>query len=219
MSETKNQNLIDIINAVKIDNSYQYRDSEFLNEKITFMILNCEKVVDFGKGSREHYERFGKDQIVTVDINQYAGYPDIIDDICNLEVLKPESFSGVICRAVLEHVYAPHKAVDNIHSILKVDGYCLAYVPFLYRYHGRKDLYYQDYFRFTKDGVAFLFRDFSSVTIYPMRGRVSTMLNLFGFWKYKVEKRVKRASYWVDKICGNKNEIKQVSGYYVWGRK
>lgn len=51
-----------------------------------------------------------------------------------------------------------------------------------------KDLKFQDYFRFSRDGLIYLFRDFSEVKLYAIRGRVSTPLSLFGFWKFKVEK-------------------------------
>ena len=40
-----------------------------------------------------------------------------------------------------------------------------------------EDLKFQDYFRFSKDALAYLFKDFSEVELYPIRGRVSS-----SFW-------------------------------------
>ena len=115
--------------------------------------------------------------------------------------------------------------IKNLHKILKEGGYLLLYVPFLYRYHAPKDLSYQDFFRFTKDGLAYLLRDFSEVTLYPIRRKYSTMLNLSGNWKNSVEKKfnsIKTSSkinIFLDRIFRNKNELIQVSGYNVWARK
>src|SRR5262249_46728780 len=151
---------------------------ELLDEKIQFLADHCKKVLDVGKSSRERFSYFHPGQITTLDINQFDDYPDIIDDLCDIRHVPASSVDGIICLAVLEHVYDPMSAAKNLYKMLQPGGYCLAYVPFLYRYHAGKDLVYQDYFRYTRDGVAYLFREFSDVTLYPCRGRLSTMFNL-----------------------------------------
>jgi SAM-dependent methyltransferase len=207
-----------------VNDSYIYRSDELAEEKIRFLAQQCSKVLDIGKSSRRRYDYFQPTQIVTLDINQYDDYPDILDDICNTQHIAPASFDGLICLAVLEHVYNPLSAVTNMHAALKEGGYCFAYVPFLYRYHAASDLSYQDFFRYTRDGIAYLFRDFSEVTVYPSRGRVSTMLNLLDFWKYRVEKRFgHRVNKVLDNtigrlIAGRTPEL-QASGYHVWAVK
>lgn len=222
--QQKNEELKAIIRRVKTNHSYTYRSDDFLDEKVRFLADHCEKVLDFGKSSRHRYTFFEKGQVVTVDINQFDDYPDIIDDICHLQYIAPSSFDGIICMAVLEHVYDPHKAVKNLYAILKNGGYCLAYVPFLYRYHAPENFAFQDYFRYTRDGVAYLFRDFSEVTVYPYRGPYSTILNLWAPWKYKIEKRFGQSlNKLVDKIGSwllrSRNDDQQVSGYYIWAVK
>ena len=187
-TERKNQHLRAIIQRTKIDTSYSYRSDQLIDEKIKFLAEHCQKVLDFGKSSRHRFECFASDQIVTCDINQFDGYPDIIDDICEIKNLQESSFDGIVCMAVLEHVYAPQDAVNNMYKLLKNEGYCLAYTPFLYNYHAPGNLKYQDYFRYTKDGLAYLFRDFSDVTLYPVRARISTICNLLPGWKYRIEK-------------------------------
>ena len=44
--------------------------------------------------------------------------PDLVDDIMNTSI-KPESFDGVYCDAILEHVTEYWKALDNIYFILR----------------------------------------------------------------------------------------------------
>ncbi|MHA1270838.1 MAG: class I SAM-dependent methyltransferase [Candidatus Helarchaeota archaeon] len=212
--------LIKICKKVKINTKYQYDLESLYNLKMNFLKHQCEKILDVGKGSRKWFKIFTPDQIITLDINKYEGYPDILDDICNLKFLKPETFDAVICNSVLEHVYSPDLAVKNIYNILKKNGYIFGFVPFLWRYHAPDDLKYQDFYRFSKDGIAFLFRDFNSITLYPFRGKYSTILNLHQSWKYYIEKIFgQKINYIIDKLFGNRNELKQVSGYVIWAIK
>jgi len=219
-----NSDLIDTIKRTKVDTSYLYDFNRLLDEKIGFLAQNCDRVLDFGKSSRERFDTFREQQIITSDINQFDDYPDVVDDVCNIQNLPWESFDGIICMAILEHVYAPHKACENIYRLLKPGGHVLVYTPFFFRYHAPRDLVFQDYFRFSRDALAYLFRGFSDVTIYPMRGRYSTIFNMFGSWKARVEKglgqRVNRA---VDRVLGivfgDKEQVLQASGYSLWAKK
>ncbi len=213
-----------MILQTKVDTTYLYDEKSFLDEKVNYMVQKCDKVLDFGKSSRDRYNRFRKDQIITTDINQFDDYPDIIDDICDIQNLELGSFDGIICMAVLEHVYEPHKACENLYKLLKEGGYVLVYVPFFFSYHAPKNLVYQDFFRFSRDALAYLFRDFSEVTIYPYRGRYSTMFNMFGFWKKRVEKIFgHKLNRTLDKIFGkilrDREQVLQASGYYLWAKK
>jgi hypothetical protein len=86
-------------------------------------------------------------------------------------------------------------------------------VPYLYKYHAPNDLKYQDYFRFSRDALSYLFRDFSEIKLFPVRGRLSTPLNLlFGNrWKNYFEKF--GINILLDKLTNiNTNRI-QCSGY------
>lgn len=219
----KNQICIDIIKRTKINTDYIYNEEKLLNEKIKFLADYCENVLDFGKSSRNRYSFFDINKIITSDINSFDDYPDVIDDICNIKNLKFDSFDGIICLAILEHVYSPHQAVENMYKLLKKDGYCFVYAPFILKYHAPENLKFQDYFRYSKDGLAYLFKDFSEVTIFPFRGRYSTIFNLFGFWKNTVEKNCgQRINKIIDrffKLFLNKNDILYASGYYLWAKK
>ena len=63
-----------------------------------------------------------------------------------------------------------------MYRILREGGKIFVYAPFLYPYHGGK--IYGDYYRFTKDGIKYMFRDFKKVEIVPVRGYFGT-INLF----------------------------------------
>lgn len=209
-----------LIESTEVDHSYRYNIEKLYEEKYEFIRANSSKVLDIGKSSREHYDKFlnssWKGEIMTSDVNQFDGYPDIIDDICDTK-LEKDYYDAVICNSVLEHVYDPKKAVENIYQIIKKDGHFIGQAPFLYWYHAPKDLKFQDYFRFSRDGLIYLFRDFSEVKLYAIRGRVSTPLSLFGFWKFKVEKYLGSVpSKILDKVS---NSDTQVSGYVIWAKK
>lgn len=219
-----NEKLKAIIEHAKIDAGYVYRSDELLDEKVHYLAQHCQQVLDVGKSSRHRYTYFKKMQIVTLDINQFDSYPDVIDDICDLHTVLPSSFDAVICMAVLEHVYNPHLAVQNLYSILRMGGYCLLYVPFLYRYHAPNSLVFQEYFHFTRDGIAYLLRDFSEVTIYPCRGPYSTIFNLWSPWKGHFEKKFgQKLNKLIDKVGTllYRQDVSslQASGYFVWAVK
>jgi SAM-dependent methyltransferase len=218
--ERRNQQLQAIIVRTKVDASRRFGASTLIQEKIKFLADNCERVLDFGRSSREHFALFRPGQVTTTDINQFDGYPDIVDDLCEVTELSFGVYDGIVCLAILEHVYDPLSAVKNLHRLLAPGGYCFAYVPFLYNYHAPADLTFQDYYRYTKDGVAYLFRDFSEVTIFPVRGRFSTILNLLPGWKALIEgnfgQRVNRIA---EALLSFKSDDCQTSGYFIWAKK
>ncbi len=48
------------------------------------------------------------------------------------------------------------------------------YVPWIFNYHASPS----DFFRYSCDGVRYLFRDFSHQELSPVRGYIETVLNL-----------------------------------------
>lgn len=222
-AEQQNDLLKAIVRRAKIDSGYLYRSDELAEEKIRFLADNAGAVLDVGKSSRERFAYFKPGQALTLDINRFDDYPDIVGDLCVQQPDLVGRFDGIVCLAVLEHVYDPAAAVNNLHVMLKPGGYCFAYVPFLYRYHAPSDLKYQDFYRYTRDGIAYLFRNFDEVTLYPSRGGYSTIVNLVGFWKDKIERRFgQKINQRIDQL-GNlvhkrSNEL-QASGYFIWVKK
>lgn len=211
----RNEILKDMIKSTNIDLSAAY-DKNFRNKIIKDIASRCKSVLDFGKSSRDSFELFSNGQVKIADIVDYGEYPDIFVDICDSKTFPDEKFDAIICLAILEHVYDPQAAVRNLYNALQDGGTVFCYVPFLFRYHAPEDLKYQDFFRFTRDGCAYLFRDFSTVTLYPVRGRLSTVCNLLGFWKAHVEGRFGlRIDRWIDSMASTYSNKIQASGYFI----
>lgn len=98
----------------------------------------------------------------------------IISDACQLP-FSDMSVDVVICRALLEHLPDPWLAVSEIYRILKLNGQCYVVAPFITGYHGNK--HYNDFYRFTREGIKRLFSIFPQIEITPMSGYIETL-----FW-------------------------------------
>ncbi len=126
----------------------------------------------------------------------------------------------VIALAILEHVYDPPAAVANFRAALKPGGRLFLYVPWMWRYHAPPDLMFQDYQRLSRDGLAYLLRDFDDVTLYPIRGKYSAIVNHLKFWKSLVERRfggrINRALDW--RASPWRNTV-QASGFFAEATK
>ncbi|MDJ0777237.1 MAG: methyltransferase domain-containing protein [Gammaproteobacteria bacterium] len=212
------------IEKLRIDPGWRYDGKRLLRDKLGFMAAQCELTLDIGQSSRDLAELFAPDRIESVDINRGEPTPDIVDDICAPSRLEPARYDGIVCLSVLEHVYDPFAAIDTMYRLLIPGGYLLLHLPFHYRYHAPPDLAFADCYRFSRDGIAWMLRDFESVELYPIRGAWSSMINLRRFWKKTIEARFGlRAARWLDRLLAKPGrrptDELQVSGYYVWARK
>ena len=208
-----NNELVKIINRTKTNNFYIKNNKDFRDRIIDNIVLeDC--VVDIGKSMREKFVNINCKKIETLDVNDYGDYPDILFDICSddLDILE-NRYDKIICIAILEHVYNPFKAINNLKKMLKPNGIIFGYVPYLYHYHAPKDLKFQDYFRFSKDALSYLFKDFKDVELFPVRGRFSSPLNLLfaGRWKKYMDKT--GINILLDKLTSDEKNLKQCSGF------
>ena len=207
-----NEDLISIINRTKINYFYIKNKKDF-RDQIIQEINSNDNVLDIGKAMRDRHDKINCNTIETLDVNDYGDYPNIITDICsNISGLE-NKYDKIICIAILEHVYNPFKAVENLKKMLRDNGKIYGMVPYLYHYHAPKDLKFQDYFRFSKDALAYLFKDYSSVELYPIRGRISTSFNMMfaGRWKKYMEKT--NINIYLDKLSSDEKNLKQCSGF------
>ena len=208
-----NKELISKIKKTEIDLYYIKNKSDF-RDKIINSIDIKDSVLDIGKGMREKFSKIKSKNVETLDVNEYDDYPDIIFDLCEtLDKSLYQKYDKIICLAILEHVYNPFNAVDNLRKMLKENGTIYGYVPYLNYYHAPNDLKFQDYFRFSKDALVYLFKDFSKVKLFPIRGRISTPLNIMfaGRWKKYIEKT--SLNILLDKLSSDEKNIKQCSGF------
>jgi ubiquinone/menaquinone biosynthesis C-methylase UbiE len=111
-------------------------------------------------------------EYVAVDFHARSDYSELNVDIdADIRQLpfRNETFDGVLCIEVLEHVPDPSQAVSELHRVLRPGGVMLLTVPFMLGYHGKIGDY-DDFFRFTDDGLYLLLREFKSVRVEPKGG-------------------------------------------------
>ena len=207
-----NEDLISLIKKTKI-NSFYLKNQKDFRDKILQEIDPKDHVLDIGMAMRDRHKKINSELLETLDVNDFGDYPDIICDICSDISGLEKKYNKIICIAILEHVYDPSAAVANLKKMLKDDGVIYGYVPYLYYYHAPQNLKFQDYFRFSKDALAYLFKDFKSVELFPIRGRISTPLNILfaGRWKKYIEKT--KINILLDKMVSDEKNIKQCSGF------
>jgi len=197
--------------------------NKFFKEKITKIFKEKEQIIDIGGGLRidkNKNNRFNKNNLfITKLIKNKRQYlildkvsdynSDIVGDIHNLP-FEDNSVESIICIAVLEHVEKPWQAIDEMYRVLKPGGYLYIYVPFLYYYHPMKG-YYKDYYRFTKNGLKYLLKDFSHLELQNVRGALHTVFNLVPF----INKYLGNFFIILD-ILFRKDKSDQTSGYNVF---
>jgi SAM-dependent methyltransferase len=105
--------------------------------------------LDMGAGLREKY----RSNVIYTEISDLP----TTDVICYGENLpfKNESFNGVVCLAVLEHVVNPQIVFDELVRVTKPGGRIIIDWPFLQPYHGHPFHFYNA----TSQGVQQLVRN------------------------------------------------------------
>lgn len=213
-----NMRLQAITQAVRIDLRYLHDDRT--RAHVSTAIGGTGRVLDVGDGMRGHLP--DGPTVETLDLNDIDApgenltRPDILGDVCQpFPDWMHGRYDAVVALAILEHVYDPPAAVANFRAALRPGGRLFLYVPWMWRYHAPRSLVFQDYQRLSRDGMAYLLRDFEDVTLYPLRGKYSAILNMLKVWKRQVERRAP----WINRLAdarasGYRNTI-QASGYFA----
>lgn len=199
------------------------KSEEFYRNRLEKMFTEKKLIVDIGGGLRinpKQNNRGMTEKTWLVDLARKADYkildkvpdynPDYVGDVQNLP-MADNSVDAFIADCILTHVEEPQKAMREMYRCLKPGGQIFLFLPFLYYYHPLPG-YYKDFFRFTKDGIEYMMKDFSKVELQSVRGPIATVMNLLPFFS-------KRTGIfnWLDKML--KPNSNQVSGYYVFGIK
>jgi len=142
---------LEAIKRAVVDHDYAYDSDALLAQKLGFMAKHCSLVLDIGQCTREHFSLFQRQRIETMNVSPELNSVDIIDDICAPSRLQNGRYDGIVCLSVLEHVYDPFAAIENILALLQPGGYLLLHLPFLFRYHAPPDLAFTDSYRFSRD--------------------------------------------------------------------
>ena len=171
-----NRELIDKIKKTKI-NYYYINNQKDFRKKIIQEIDKEDIVLDCGKAMRDEFKYIDCKLLETLDVNVYEDYPDIVFDLCSddLDELR-NRYDKIICLAILEHVYNPFKAVENLRKMLKKGGYIFGMVPYLYHYHAPQDLKYSGEESFVKIGDSNIFREFCTVNSGTEGGGYDTII-------------------------------------------
>jgi SAM-dependent methyltransferase len=213
-AEGLNARLRDITRRARVDLRYLHDDRS--RQHIVEATRRCGLILDIGAGMRGHLGALG-DRVETLDLNDFGDYPDILGDVCSpFPDWMAGRYDAVIALAILEHVYDPAAAAANFRHALKPGGKLFLYVPWMWRYHAPRDLMFQDYQRLSRDGMAYLLREFEDVTLYPLRGKYSAILNMLKFWKPSVERRFGgRINRLVDARASDWRNTIQTSGIFA----
>ena len=134
------------------------------------------RVLDVGCGDRPYEQLLkGAAEIVGFDVpgNPHADLHGSIDAI----PVEDGSFDVVLCLQVLEHVPDPATAVRELRRVVKPGGRVLLSTHGVYPFHPTPN----DFWRWTHDGLAHLFRtnaEWTSVTVRPGAGTAATVAML-----------------------------------------
>lgn len=145
-----------------------------LDRKMIPIIKNLPKgrVLEVGALHSPYKKYISCDEYRILDIEKRADV-DYVEDI-HQTTLEENSFDTIIATQVLEHLYHPHGAVKEIHRILKRGGTAIVSTVFIYPYHGEPC----DYFRFTKYGLKYLFKNFSKTEIISFGNTRDSLIEL-----------------------------------------
>jgi SAM-dependent methyltransferase len=125
-------------------------------------------VMDVGAKDARYRRHVRASEYLTLDVRTDVG-ADIVGDLHDAP-RADASLDIVIATEVLEHCYDPARAVGEIHRMLRRGGVCVLSTRFIHPYHPDP----KDYFRFSRDGLEHLFRDFSDVEIVPLGNRIQS---------------------------------------------
>lgn len=143
-----------------------------------------------------------RDGWVNVDVDKSCN-PDVLADAHKLP-FEDNSVEEIVGLSLLEHVQKPQEVINECHRVLEPRGIITMRVPFIWPYHGSPD-----FWRFTEDGLQYLFRRFRNVAIKQEYGFFDTIPTL-----YK-QGWLRRMTKWLDK----KFKSKTCTLYWVTATK
>lgn len=114
-------------------------------------------VLDAGSGRSPYRTRLQSlgCTVTSVDVEDRAGALDLVADVQDMPHVASDSFDGVLCTQVLEHVAHPWLAFAELARVLRPGGWLILSVPHLSAIHEAPS----DYFRFTRFALASMARD------------------------------------------------------------
>lgn len=109
----------------------------------------------------------------------YEPYPhlEVVGDAQCLPFLD-NTFDGVVCETLLEHVLEPEQVIAEMHRVLKPGGTCYVMMPFMFGFHAAPS----DFQRFTHKGLLHRMRAFDTVRLKVVSGPASALTCVLVEW-------------------------------------
>lgn len=124
-------------------------------------------ILDLGGGKQSYYHQLiqGEHTFAIANLDNGATNDHQFDFEAPFPIAS-ESFHGILCINVLEHIFNYAHLLQESHRVLKPDGQLIIAVPFLIRYHPSPN----DYWRYTEATLKIILRSagFSAVTVTPI---------------------------------------------------
>ena len=143
--------------------------NSLINEEIKKFKKKRYKVLNIGSGGpiENYLKTFEKFEVFSIDIDKNRN-PDQLINLCDKDFvnklkIKPDL---IMCFEVLEHIKEPQVAIANLHKICSKKCTILMSVPFNFPIHDAPN----DFYRYTKFGLEYLFRNFSTKKIINRDG-------------------------------------------------
>ena len=95
---------------------------------------------------------------------------DVVGDAHKLS-FEDEKFDNILCTEVLEHLHSPQIAISEMKRVLKKGGKLILTTRFIFPLHDTP----HDYYRFTKYGLKYLFKDWE---ILELKEETNTLRSL-----------------------------------------
>ena len=128
-------------------------------------------IINLGAGTK-----ILRDDVVNVDFQLLPGV-DIVADAGRLP-FRDESVDAVVCDYILEHAENTQAIIKEMVRVLKGGGLVYLKVPFMMAFHSAPD----DFYRWTKPGVAKLAKDFEPIEIKIACGPSSAFVWVASEW-------------------------------------
>jgi len=161
---------------IKVDSTARYRHDRMLKKILPSLRKMDGVVLDVGGGPRLYSDLLKPMKYESLDSMKEV-HPDHCMDIT--EEIPNKKFDLVTTFQCLEHIREPDAAIRNMSRTLKTSGILVGSTPFMWHYHSNKE--YLDYYRYTEDGLRYLFEKyFGTVEILPFGNSVLTFTRACG---------------------------------------
>jgi SAM-dependent methyltransferase len=135
----------------------------------------CGSVLDLGGSRKSGYHELlkGVERFEVVNLDPKTE-PDYHFDLENIFPLKDDSYDGVLCMNILEHLYNYRSFLSECHRVVQKDGTLVIAVPFLVQVHPSP----HDYFRYTDEALMKILTEvgFHDISIQPIGSGVGLAL-------------------------------------------